>query len=218
MFIKTFHNKNHCYVPSSSAAENLKAHRHHIPSTEKGYFRDLFQFLLNIDGLAQLGAARWMLVEELAIKVAELYFTWEGHRGPWSSSRDLGRIQQPFFGQLSTRKPVKHEPVSQGLLPKPARHVSISSFDTSRQQDNPSQRWACGWTGSDWDLMMRSSRVITTSLWLLSFSAGLQSVPPRKKGVFWCDAHPGQCRHLAWGQTPVITLGVCWPAGTTLFR
>lgn len=50
--------KNHCYGPSSLAAGNSKEGRHSIPTVEKCHFRDLFQFPLNIDVLAQSYADR----------------------------------------------------------------------------------------------------------------------------------------------------------------
>lgn len=99
-------------------------HAGSVPTIEKGYSRDLFQFPLNIDVLAQPCADRWMLLEGPAIRTAELCFLWEGHTSPWSSSRDLGSIQQPSLDQFSTRKPSKHKPFSQCLLPKPAGQVS----------------------------------------------------------------------------------------------
>lgn len=180
-------------------AGNPKACRHSVPATEKSYFRDLFQFPLNIDVLAQPCADRWMLVEEAAIRAAKLCFPWEGHSSPWSSSRDLGRIQQPFLLRLSTRKPAKHKPLSQGLLPKSARKVGSPFFDSSRQQGNPSRRRAFGWTASVWNLVMRSTRwnylfvlvglFVTRWLPLQQAAARLLSENiPEKRGVFWCRA------------------------------
>lgn len=66
--------------------------------------------------------------------------------GLCSSSRDLGRIQQPFLVLLCARKPTKHKLLSQGLLPKSVRQVSSSFFDSSGWQDNLSLSWPFRWT------------------------------------------------------------------------
>lgn len=140
-----------------------------------------------------------MLVEEAAIRAAELCFPWEGHSSPWSSSRDLGRIQQPFLLRLSTRKPAKHKPLSQGLLPKSARKVGSPFFDSSRQQGNPSRRRAFGWTASVWNLVMRSTRWnylfvfvgLFATRWLPLQQAAARLLSeniPEKRGVFQCRA------------------------------